>query len=167
MLPWLGLLVACGGPVDATAPAAPSPAVTAPLPADAVVLPASASRTILEQCSRQTPAPGDGSWQPAAADIAALETATAAALRARRDPDDPDWSRFPADWRRQYVGITRGGRRFIYGNAYPRDVDDHARDPDRWRHDPAIVCDGGPAFFGVEYDVEAGRITQLAFNGMA
>jgi hypothetical protein len=28
-----------------------------------------------------------------------------------------------------------------------------------------IVCDGGPQFFGAEYDVEAGRISHLAFNG--
>ena len=60
----------------------------------------------------------------------------------------------------------RDRRRFIYGNLYPRDLDRHAPDPGLWRQEPVIVCDGGPAIFGIEYDVEAGRITQLAFNGM-
>jgi len=28
-----------------------------------------------------------------------------------------------------------------------------------------MVCDGGPAFFGVEYDVAARRFTHFGFNG--
>lgn len=159
----LVFLAACGASVDGAAP--PATGTSTEMPADAVVLPAAAMPTILRQCSRQSPAAGEGSWEPSAAEIVALEAAATAALRARQEPNDPDWSRFPDDWRRQYVGFVRGGRRFIYGNAYPREIDRHARDPDQWRREPAIVCDGGPSFFGVEYDVEAGRITQLAFNG--
>ena len=49
----------------------------------------------------------------------------------------------------------RGGRRFLYGNFYPRSADEVSPDPDQWRREPVMVCDGGPAFFGVEYDVEA------------
>ena len=30
---------------------------------------------------------------------------------------------------------------------------------------PVVICDGGSAFFGVEYDVERGQITGMAFNG--
>lgn len=160
------VLASCGGSVQATDSAERTASTEAALPAGAVVLPAAAIPTILRQCSRQAPQPGEGGWQPGAADIAALETAVAAALRERRIANDPDWSRFPQDWRRQYVGITRGGRRFVYGNAFPGDAG-NAGDPDQWRREPAIVCDGGPAFFGVEYDVEARRITQLAFNGSA
>ena len=159
----LAFLAACGASVDGTAP--PATGASTELPAGAVVLPAATIPAILRQCSRQSPTAGEGGWQPSAAEIIALETAAAAALRARQEPNDPDWSGFPDNWRRQYVGLVRGGRRFIYGNAYPRDVDERAPEPDRWRREPAIVCDGGPSFFGVEYDVEAGRITQLAFNG--
>ena len=48
----------------------------------------------------------------------------------------------------------------------PRDATRYG-DPERWRREPVIVCDGGPSFFGVEYDVERGQFTHIAYNGMA
>ena len=30
-----------------------------------------------------------------------------------------------------------------------------------------MVCDGGPAFFGVEYDPKTKTFTHFAFNGIA
>lgn len=154
LLGLLLLLAACGA-----APAGPA------LPADAVVLPGAAVAGLLRQCSRATPELGEATWQPGAADVAALEAALPGALRA--EAAGRDWSRFPGDWRRQYGGIVRGGRRFVYGNFYPREADHYARDPDRWRHEPVMVCDGGAAFFGVEYDVAARRFTHFGFNGFA
>ena len=115
----------------------------------------------------RSPANGEATWQPGAADIAALEAALPAALAAQKPTGAPDWSRAPQGWRRQYVGLVRGGRRFLYGNFYPRSADEYRQDPDQWRREPVMVCDGGPAFFGVEYDVEAGRFTHFGFNGMA
>lgn len=136
---------------------------------------------MLRQCSRSSPAPGEGSWQPEAADIAALEAALPAALAASNlsaieerlrtrpevgtpSPSDPDWATAPRGWRRQYGGLVRGGRRFIYGNFYPHRSDDGWQTPD-WRTAVVLVCDGGPVFFGAEYDVEGHRFTHLAFNG--
>jgi len=147
-------------------------AASPPLPEDAVILPGSAAAEMLHQCSRQAPAPGEGSWTPGAEDIARLEAALPAAVRGRAEigrshyPSDPDWARVPQGWQRQYVGIVRGGRRFIYGNFFPRprDVVSGLGTSD-WRTRPASICDGGAIFFGAEYDVEAGRFTQLAFNG--
>lgn len=156
LLGLLLLLAACGA-----APADPA------LPADAAILPAGAMAGLLRQCSRGTPEPGQSTWQPGGADIAALEAALPAALRAERAAAGQDWGRFPEGWRRQYGGIVRGGRRFVYGNFYPRRADDYASDPNQWRHEPVMVCDGGAAFFGVEYDVEAGRFTHFGFNGSA
>jgi hypothetical protein len=151
------------------------------LPADAVILPGNQAELALDQCSRSSPALGEASWQPEAADIVALEAALPAALaasnlsaieerlRARPEvgtpnPSDPDWATAPRGWQRQYVGIVRGGRRFIYGNFYPHRPDDDRLMPD-WRTAPVRVCDGGPVFFGAEYDVEARRFTHVAFNG--
>jgi hypothetical protein len=34
-----------------------------------------------------------------------------------------------------------------------------------WREQPMIVCDGGPQFFGAEFDISAKRITRIDFNG--
>ena len=151
------------------------------LPADAVILPGNQAALMLHQCSRSAPAPGEASWQPEAADIVALEAALPAALAASNlsaieerlrarpevgtpDPSDPDWATAPRGWQRQYVGIVRGGRRFIYGNFYPHRSGDDGLMPD-WRTAAVRVCDGGPVFFGAEYDVESRRFTQLAFNG--
>jgi hypothetical protein len=122
---------------------------------------------LLGQCSRATPPRGEASWQPSGDDIIALEAALPAALRAQPPRSGLGaLDRAPAGWRRQYVGIVRGGRRFVYGSFLPADASRHG-DPDRWRREAVIVCDGGPAFFGVEYDVEARRVTHVAYNGMA
>ena len=164
--------------------AQPAPADTQPaaLPADAAVLPGSAVGQMLRQCSRSAPAPGETTWQPSAEDIASLEAVLPAALaasdlsrveaRLRADPhvgppsaDDPPWATAPQGWRRQYVGIVRGGRRFIYGNFVPRRPPDQELGIEGWRTEPRMVCDGGPVFFGVEWDVEARRFTHIAFNG--
>lgn len=162
--------------------AGPTPAQerTVVLPADAVVLPGSAVGQLLQQCSRSAPEPGDSTWQPFGNDIGHLEAALPAALaasdlsrieaRMRADrnvgpsnPENPAWATAPRGWWRQYVGIVRGGRRFIYGNFFPRRPDPLL--VDRWKREPTMVCDGGPVFFGAEWDVEARRFTHIAFNG--
>ena len=103
-------------------------------------------------------------------DSITLERALAAALGERpetrrpREAGDPDWSRVPDGWRRQYVGIVRGGRLFIYGNFIPSGPEPGWL-PGDFALTPALICDGGPPFFGVEYDVEARRFTHIAFNG--
>ena len=87
-------------------------------------------------------------------------------IRRSHYPSDPDWTRVPQGWRRQYVGIVRGGRRFIYGNFFPRREGELALGEPQWPDaEPRIICDGGAIFFGVEYDFEAGKFTQIAFNG--
>jgi hypothetical protein len=147
-------------------------AASPPLPPDAAILPESTVAEMLHQCSRQAPAPGEAAWTPASGDIARLEAALAGAIQARPEirrshfPGDPDWTRVPQGWRRQYVGIVRDGRRFIYGNFFPRSNMEAAIDEALdWRSRPMAVCDGGAPFFGTEYDVQAGRFSQIAFNG--
>ena len=142
------------------------------LPPDAAILPGSDAPFLLNQCSRQTPSPGEATWTPGPGDISRLEAALAEAVRPReeirmsRHRDDLDWAEVPLGWRRQYVGIVRGGRRFIYGNFYPRRHDEIFPSDPPWPHSaPSFVCDGGPVFFGAEYDVEAGTFTQIEFNG--
>ncbi len=102
---------------------------------------------------------------PTDGDIAVLETALAPALLGHQIKGGPDFSRAPDGWQRQYVGYVRGGRRFIYGSFLY--VGRHP--PKRWRTGigSSGVCDGGPAEFGIEYDVAARRFTHMAFNGPA
>jgi hypothetical protein len=158
------LAAACGNSGQASNQTQPPATTGAVLPADVVILDGTNVQAMLRQCSRMTPATGESSWLPSPADVAALEAALPAALAAAGRAEVRG---APRGWRRQYVGIVRGGRRFIYGNFLPfgPENDEIRPDPQRWRQQPEIICDGGPAFFGVEYDVEARRFTQIAFNG--
>ena len=127
----------------------------------------SLAKTMLQQCSRSAPKPGEAGWTPGAADIARLEAALPAVLASAPalalHPRELEGA--PTRWFRQYVGIVRGGRRYIYGNFVPNWSPGLGEDSGRRR--PIIVCDGGVGFFGAEYDVEKGVFTHLAFNGYA
>jgi len=128
------------------------------LPADAVVMAGANAAGLLHPCSRDAPLAVQGTWQPRAQDILAVERVLRQTLVSRPPYGDADWSKAPGGWRRQYIGIVRNGRRYIYGNFFPK------RDDRLWRVEPVVYCDGGPKYFGVEYDVASRRIT-LAFNG--
>jgi len=136
---------------------------------------------MFHQCSRSAPAPGEATWQPTGDDIALLESALPAAIAASDlsnrearlraigsigppSPVDPPWATAPQGWRRQYVGIVRGGHRFIYGNYAPRRPEDEFQ-THGWRTEPMIICDGGPVFFGAEWDADARGFTHIDFNG--
>jgi len=152
-----GVAFAAGpaGPVD---PAAPR-AAPAHLPTGAYILPADKVPEILRQCSRDTPATGEGNWAPDVATVLALERLLPGVLA--RQNRDRNWSAFPSGWGRQYVGIVRHGRRFLYGSFGPV-----ASLPNRPARDVMTICDGGDSFFGAEYDVASGKISHLAFNGV-
>lgn len=135
---------------------------SATFPADATVLHGRQADRLLSQCSRDTPKLGEASWQPGPDDILTLEAVLPAALKAKAPRGDTDWSNVPTGWRRQYAGFVLHGHRVIYGNFLPNHTGDNA-----WRVVAQMVCDGGPAFFGVLYDVADHRILHLAFNGYA
>jgi hypothetical protein len=109
-----------------------------------------------------SPPPAEGWWRPETEDLARFEAALPEAVAGAPEGRALDLARFGSDYRRQYIGTMRGGRRFIYGNFYP--ALHGLPDSDRHRA-PVVVCDGGPSFFGAEYDVESGTITHLALNG--
>lgn len=150
------LLLCCIGLVTACASkdAGPRPA--------AVILPGSAAKSLLNQCSRSAPSLGEATWQPGWTDIAALEALLPQALAADPRARGLDTANAPRGWHRQYVGITRNGRQFIYGSFFPDRAMSRMKG---WDAGPVMICDGGPAFFGVELDVQARRISHLDFNG--
>ncbi len=139
-----------------------APALFAQLPVPvSAILPGEAGAALLKQCSRGVPAAGSALWTPTPVDIVRLETALPTALhRERKLQDDPGVNGL-SGWRRQYVGIVRKGRHYLYGNFFPAGTGG----ADEWRLQPIIVCDGGARFFGVEMDAKTGKITHLAFNG--
>lgn len=128
-----------------------------------VIFPAGAAREMLGQCSRGAPEMGEKAWQPTDDDVDALEAILPGALAKLPQARVIDFSNLLVRWRRQYVGIVRGGRRFIYGNFFPaEDGDEFERGG--WRKEKFLMCDGGANYFGVEFDTSTRRLTRLDFN---
>jgi hypothetical protein len=62
---------------------------------------------------------------------------------------------------RQYGGLMVSTHKLIYVNAFKiRDINGD------WRKRAISMCDGGPAFFGVEYDPAAKTFSHFEFNGV-
>jgi len=143
-------------------------------PKDGAIFPQTKSRDLLQQCSRGVPGPVEGTWTPNAAQIAELEARLPGALDdvlAKRG----DHQKRSRDFLRQYGGFIVGGRKIIYMNAFPRfllgdeksaSAERHRPVPD-WRGVVEGVCDGGPDFFGVEYDPAMKAFSHFEFNGLA
>jgi hypothetical protein len=143
-------------------PVAASPSLD---PDDGAVLAPESATDALNQCSRSTPGPANGTWQPTKKQIAALESGLPAALKDAREKRG-DHQKLSLTFLRQYAGIIVGGRKIIYVNAFPRGVlDDEHSSKLSWRFQAVMVCDGGPAFFGAVYDPAADRFSDFAFNG--
>ena len=126
-----------------------------PSPNGGHILAVTEGPALLKQCSRPAPENVTQFWKPTAADIAKLETTLNKYLL---QPNLP--VTIPATtYSRQYVGFSTGGKKFIYGNFYPGN--DEAKDAMK----PVIVCDGGPRFWGIVYDVTHDSILQMNGNG--
>jgi hypothetical protein len=139
-------------------------------PLDGAMLPVEAVRDVLHQCSRTVPTNVRATWQPRKEQIADLERLLPAALHAATSSFRGSY-RSASNFRRQYLGIVSGDQKLIYVNAFSRDSGDPAssgpataRNFD-WHRDAVVVCDGGPAFFGVEYDPATKSFDHFEFNG--
>src|SRR6266516_4116275 len=123
-------------------------------PAHASVLAPDSAAALVRQCSRDAPHSVEGTWTPSAADIAAFDVALEPVLvEALSHSFSPDSLRPKlSSYYRQYVGIVLGGRRLIYVNGFQSIVLHDFPDSTAWQRTPVMVCDGGEAFFGAEYD---------------
>jgi len=123
------------------------------------------ARPVFAQCSRSAPRGAQPDWTPAAEEVARLEARLPAFIDGL-GTEAP--SRPVSQYRCQYVGFSRDGRRYVYANCFAHDYADGDPRPeyrDAWLHAPVVVCDGGDAFFGVEYDVASGAFANYAANG--
>jgi hypothetical protein len=123
-----------------------------------VIFPAAKARDLLHQCSRSS-LKASGTWTPDKNQIAILEKGLVAALAAADGAQN--YKRDITHVARQYGGILISGRKLIYVNGFPGRTSDSD-----WRRHAMLVCDGGPAFFGAEYDPANRTFTGLEFNGM-
>ena len=128
------------------------------------IVPPAAAPSLLCQCSRETLGPPDGYWTPTLTDIAELENGLPDYLR-----DHPRYA-LPQRWSdltlygRLYLGVVRSGARAIYVDLRLAPTD--LKEWDKTTFDEGI-CDGGPTFWSVEYDVDHHRFTMVSHNGNA
>jgi hypothetical protein len=123
-----------------------------------------------DQCSRDTPAPGDRFWIPTASQIREAEAALVPMFALRKQqglpmPNEPQTD-YPFYYRHQYIGFTRNGKRLIYLNAYPSgDEDEYLALKYKIVEAPVNACDGGRYFWGALYNPASRTIDAVDFNG--
>jgi hypothetical protein len=115
------------------------------------------------QCSRQSPT---GYWTniaPSQNEVTSLENALPMWMKSQRSHRwDGRWDDRFFDYYFQYGALVRGKKRLIYINALPSSQQDRRQ---VWRRGPQVVCDGGPNFWGVEFDPQTRRFQNASFNG--
>lgn len=116
---------------------------------------------LLRPCSRIGPVNVQRQWTPTSQDIQRLESALRAFhAQLMKRVTDPRFNLSLDAYHRQYAGFVSGGRSVIYLNLWRT-----AAPPTWWRDQAALVCDGGPTNWGVEWEVSTGRFLNPAFNG--
>jgi|1185.fasta_scaffold108965_2 hypothetical protein len=124
----------------------------------------SLARDVLRQCSRATPAAVSGAWQPSNQDIDELEGSLPKYLQQRANAGEEIPPQGQA-YHRQYVGFTRKAERYIYGNFYPaRAATGYWKAKESKQ--AVVVCDGGPAFWGIVFRVSTKTFEEIQFNGL-
>jgi hypothetical protein len=130
---------------------------------EGVVLTEAEAQELLKPCSRSAPDPADGMWNPTVKDIGPLEQALPSYVTAHPPTSEGIGPvRQLEKYKRQYVGLSRGGRRYIYVSLmlYGSNMDDLD-----WKSKAVQICDGGATAFGVEYDLQSESFTHIAYNG--
>lgn len=96
-------------------------------------------------------------WTPEKGQLVDLETRLPGYLRAKAPPGSGPRKDL-ASYRRQYVGIERDGRSYIFVNAF---CETNRRD---WTRKPIVVEDGGDCYFQVEFDPDRRRFERLVIQ---
>lgn len=127
-------------------------------------LPESEAENISNQCSRPNPPKFTKTWKPTDADTKAME-AKFSDLKKLKVEECCSLNfkvEHPENFHLQYVGIVIKGKKFIYINAFAG-----SEPPKWWKEKADMVCDGGRGFWGVLYNTETGKFSDLAVNGVA
>jgi len=149
--------------LDPLLPPADPSAVVPFKPEWRAILPTSEGLKTARMCTRRSPGPIEDLWVPDATVVDRFEHALAPLLQGalERSPRKPKYT--PASYFRQYFGIVVGGRRLVYVNGVVPSRPE--RDLPSLRTAFQGPCDGWESSFGAEFDVEAERVQNLAFNG--
>jgi hypothetical protein len=117
------------------------------------IVPVDKAPELLRQCSRSSINPIEGYWRPTANLVREMETRLAVELRTEPRLEALD------SYTGQYAGVVSGGRQLIYGSFVSS-----ALAADEWRRSVVILCGGGPAAFGVTFDIATRTFGELQIN---
>jgi hypothetical protein len=100
-------------------------------------------------------------WTPGRNSVLKLEEKIESYLKQAADKRSPSlWSKL-AKYKRQYVGVTRNGRKVIFVNFFCDAFDAN------WKTHPVAVDDGGDCFFNLLFDPGSSAFSDLQINGEA
>ncbi len=114
---------------------------------------------LFEQCSRASPKPSGKIWLPSESEVIEMEEKLVKIFDSLGDEflSDPRWSK--GAYRGQYAGYGTGSERHIYG-AY---VTEEAAS-NQAKGEVILVCDGGPAAWGILFKVATSEFFQPVAN---
>jgi hypothetical protein len=100
-------------------------------------------------------------WMPASEEIALLEDKLKPCLESATAPAAKLIATRLGSYKRQYMGYTNGGKRWIFVNGFCEEL---WKESDMWHDRLELVMDGGLCFFTVRYDVSRSRFAYLLIN---
>ena len=129
----------------------------------ATILTGKSALPLFNPCSRNPPAHITGYWTPAVSDIQQLERDAPTYLKAQKRTTP----KMMVKHYRQYAGFIQQGRKMIYVNGFqdPEDRGYPSHGHTQWQSEPVVACDGGPSYYGMEYDIQTRQFYHLEFNG--
>jgi hypothetical protein len=116
---------------------------------------------LFHQCSRQAPQPSVILDVPTIAEVNELESGLARYILEVYKSGKP--APPSGTYARQYAVYWVGNQRKLYGNFFPQSLASGVRR----EGNAVVVCDGGPAFWGIVYDPVSKQFEQLKMNGEA
>jgi len=100
-------------------------------------------------------------WMPTSEEIALLEGKLKPYLGGATAPAAKVIAIRLGSYKRQYVGYTAGGKRWIFVNGFCEEI---WKEPDAWHDGLELVMDGGLCYFTVRYDVSRSRFKYLQIS---